>query len=62
MRCPFCDVPSFSDREHARRHVLERHLDKVRERLLRIPERTRSHMVNPEGWAAGALLSEQAPS
>ncbi len=58
IHCPFCPVAPFQEREEARSHLLESHPEKVKERLARIPERTRSHMVDPTGWAAGALLSE----
>jgi hypothetical protein len=57
-RCPFCDAAPFPDREGARAHVLAVHPDRVEDRLQKIPERTRSHMVNAAGWAAGALLTE----
>ena len=58
IRCPFCDTTPFLERDEARNHVLGQHPDKVQERLSKIPERTRSLMVNPSGWAAGALLTE----
>ncbi len=57
-RGPFCEVVPFAVRDEARDHVLEAHPDRVDERLLLIPERTRAHMVNPSAWAAGALLYE----
>jgi hypothetical protein len=55
-RCPFCPVAPFSDRNEAREHVRTQHPEKVAARLAEIPARTREHMVNPEAWAAGALL------
>jgi hypothetical protein len=58
IQCPFCDAAPFLEREDAREHVLKLHPEKVEERLKRIPERTRGHMVNAPGWAAGALLTE----
>ncbi len=57
-RCPFCAANPFGDREEARNHIRTSHPDKVEERLALIPARTREHMVDPEAWAAGALLTE----
>ena len=56
--CPFCAEPPFADREPARQHLLTNHPDRVEARLAQIPARTRAHMVDPVGWAAGALLYE----
>jgi hypothetical protein len=58
VRCPFCDVAPFPERESARDHVLATHPERVQARVSLIAERTRAHMVNPNAWAAGALLTE----